>query len=329
MLVLNKTVFAMMVGFIIAAILGLFLVPYLKKMKADQRISEFVKQHKKKKGTPTMGGLIFIFGSIIGIFLLIFYGMIELSENLIIVIFVFFAYALIGFIDDYLKIKRKNNAGLSRMQKLIMQLVIAIVFFYIFMSGGGEPILWIYTLGIKINMGWVYGLFILFMLIGTSNAVNITDGLDGLAGGLAAMAFGAFGLISWGAGWLEGNQDIALFCFIIVGALLGFLIYNAHPAKIFMGDTGSLALGGTLASIAILTSHEVTLAIVGGVFVIEALSSVIQIISIRTRGKRVFPMAPLHHSFEKMGWEEKDIVKMFWIAGFILAMASIAFGVWI
>jgi phospho-N-acetylmuramoyl-pentapeptide-transferase len=329
MLILNKTVFAMMVGFIIAAILGLFLVPYLKKLKADQRISEFVEQHKKKKGTPTMGGLIFILGSIIGIFLLIFYGMIDFSENLVIVIFVFIAYALIGFIDDYLKIKRKNNAGLSRMQKLIMQLIIAIVFFYIFMSGGGEPILWIYTLGIKINLGWMYGLFILFMLVGTSNAVNITDGLDGLAGGLSAMAFGAFGLISWGAGWLEGNQDIALFCFIIVGALLGFLIYNTHPAKIFMGDTGSLALGGTLATIAILTSHEVTLAIVGGVFVIEALSSVIQIISIRTRGKRVFPMAPLHHSFEKMGWEEKDIVKVFWIAGFILAMASIAFGVWL
>lgn len=329
MLVLNKTVFATMVGFIIAAILGLILVPYLKKLKADQRISEFVEQHKGKKGTPTMGGLIFIISSILGLFLLMFYGMVDFSENLLIVIFVFFAYALIGFVDDYLKIKMKNNKGLSKTHKLIAQLVIAIVFFYIFMSSGGEPILWIYTLGIKINMGWVYGIFILFMLVGTSNAVNLTDGLDGLAGGLSAMAFGAFGLISWGAGWLEGNQDIAIFCFIIVGALLGFLIYNAHPAKIFMGDTGSLALGGTLATIAILTSHEITLAIVGGVFVIETLSSIIQIASIKLRGKRVFPMAPIHHSFEKMGWAEKDIVKLFWIVGFVLSMAAIAFGVWI
>jgi phospho-N-acetylmuramoyl-pentapeptide-transferase len=329
MLVLNKTVFATMVGFIIAAILGLILVPYLKKLKADQKISEFVEQHKGKKGTPTMGGLIFIISAIIGLLLLMFYGMVHFSEKLLIVIFVFVAYALIGFVDDYLKVKLKNNKGLSKTQKLIGQLIIAIVFFYIFMSSGGEPVLWIYTLGIKIHMGWVYGIFILFMLVGTSNAVNLTDGLDGLAGGLSAMAFGAFGLISWGAGWLEGNEDIAIFCFIIVGALLGFLIYNAHPAKIFMGDTGSLALGGTLATIAILTSHEITLAIVGGVFVIETLSSIIQIASIKLRGKRVFPMAPLHHSFEKMGWAEKDIVKLFWIVGFILSMAAIAFGVWI
>mgnify|MGYP000859459819 CR=1 FL=1 len=178
-------------------------------------------------------------------------------------------------------------------------------------------------------MGWFYGFFILFVLVGASNAVNITDGLDGLAGGLSAIAFLSFGLISWGAGWAAGYQEIAILCFIIVGSLIGFLIYNSYPAKVFMGDTGSLALGATLATIAIITGHEITLIAVGGVFVIETLVDIIQIISVKYFGKKVFLMAPLHHHFEKLGWEERDIVKLFWVIGFILGMAGIAFGVWI
>ena len=165
--------------------------------------------------------------------------------------------------------------------------------------------------------------------VGFIYAVNLTDGLDGLAAGLSVIAFGVYGMIAWSSSWLSGYDDIAIFCFILVGGLLGFLAFNSHPAKIFMGDTGSLALGGTLATIAILTRRELLLAIVGGVFVIETLSVILQIASIKIRGKRLIPMAPAHHSFEKMGWNEPDIVKLFYVVGFILGAVSIIYGVWI
>jgi phospho-N-acetylmuramoyl-pentapeptide-transferase len=330
MLILAKAVLALMIGFLLAAFLGIILIPLLKKLNIGQRVSIYLAEaHKKKAGTPTMGGLIFILSTIITTIVLFIMGKIEYSSNLLIVIFVFISYALIGFIDDYLSIKRNNNVGLTEIQKLLMQLVIALVFFFIYMKNGGSPVLEIYTLNIKIDMGWLYGFFILFVLVGASNAVNITDGLDGLAGGLSAIAFLAFGLISWGAGWTVGNEYIAIFCFILVGSILGFLIYNTYPAKIIMGDTGSLALGATLATVAILTDHELTLIGVAGVFVIETLTDIIQIISVKLRGKKVFLMAPLHHFFEKLGWSESDIVKLFWVVGFILGMAGIAFGVWI
>ena len=329
MLILAKAVLAMMIGFILAIIFGLILIPLLRKIKVQQRISVFLENnHKKKEGTPTMGGLIFIIPTIITIIIFLLTDKIEYSEYLFIVMFVFVAYAVLGFIDDYLIIKRKSNDGLTEIQKLLGQLLIALVFFFVFMKSGGEPILHIYTLGIKINMGWFYGIFLLFVLVASSNAVNITDGLDGLAGGLSAMAFLAFGLISWGSR-TPGNEAIAIFCFVLVGSLFGFLFFNTHPAKIFMGDTGSLSLGATLASVAILTSHEITLIVVAGVFVIETLVSIAQMISVRFLGRKMFLMAPLHHHFEKLGWHERDIVKMFWVCGLLLSMAAIAFGVWI
>ena len=253
----------------------------------------------------------------------------EFTPNLFIVLFVFVSYALIGLLDDYLSIKRDTNVGLTAMQKLFLQLIVAVVFFFIYMKSGNNPVLEIYTLNIKIDMGWFYGFFLLFIMLGGSNAVNLTDGLDGLAGGLSAIAFLTFGIIAWGSGWVDGYQDIAVFCFILVGSLLGFLIFNTYPAKVFMGDTGSLALGATLATVAVLTDHEITLLAVMGVFIIETLSVIIQSISVRFFHKKVFLMTPLHHHFEKLGWEERDIVKAFWVVGFILAMAGIAFGVWI
>ena len=252
-----------------------------------------------------------------------------MTSNLMIVLFVFISYALLGLADDLLKIVFKNNKGLSIMFKLLMQTIIALVFFYIFIRNGGDPEIRISAINLYIYMGWTYGLFILFLLVGSSNAVNITDGLDGLAGGLSAIAFLAYGLIAWNTTWLVGYQEIAIFCFVLIGSLLGFLVFNTHPAKVFMGDTGSLALGGSLAAIAILTRHELSLAVVGGVFVIETLSSLIQIISIRKFHKKIFKMAPLHHHFEKLGWEENDIVKMFWIIGLILAMLMITYNVWL
>ena len=276
-----------------------------------------------------MGGLIFIIPTIVALILLYFNDSIEISHNLIILIFVFLAYAALGFVDDYLKIKYHNNKGLSIMAKLLIQMIIALIFFYIFMSNGGQSDLVISSLGITIPLGWTFGLFILFMLVGSSNAVNITDGLDGLAGGLSAIAFFAFGLISWNAGWMEGYQEVAIFCFILAGALLGFLVFNAHPAKVFMGDLGSLSLGAALATIAIITRHELSLAVIGGVFVVETLSSLIQIIAIRKFHKKVFKRAPLHHHFEVLGMNEQDIVRYFWVAGLILAMAAITYGVWL
>ena len=330
MLLLAKTAMAMMLGFTFAIAVGYLLIPLLRKWRFGQNVSHTVGQrHIKKNGTPTMGGLIFIIPTIISIALLWLRKSIYMNSNLFIVLFVFLSYAVLGFIDDYLKIKYKNNDGIPISTKFVAQMVIAIVFFYIFMSNGGKSVLEISSLKLNLKLGWVFGLFILFLLVGTTNAVNITDGLDGLCGGLSIIAFLAYGIIAWNTTWLEGYQEIAIFCFILVGALMGFLLYNTHPAKVFMGDLGSLALGGALASIAIITRHELSLALIGGVFVIETLSSGIQIIAIRRFNKKIFRMAPLHHHFEQLGWDERDIVKLFWVAGMVLAMAAIIYGVWL
>ena len=329
MLILAKSILGLMLGFFISVVFGYFLIPLLSKLKFKQNISSFTAfRHAAKNGTPTIGGLIFIIPTIVAMLFLYLRGSLEITHSLLIIIFVFISYALLGFVDDFMKIRFKNNEGLSISQKLLVQVLIALVFFYIYMQGGGDANVTISSLGISIDMGWVYGLFILFLLVGSSNAVNLTDGLDGLAGGTSLIAFLSFGIITWGTTWVEGYQEIAIFCFILVGSLLGFLVYNTHPAKVFMGDTGSLALGATLAAIAILTKHELSLAVIGGVFVIEALSSIIQLTAIKKFKKKVFLMAPIHHHFEKMGFEETDIVKGFWILGLALGMIAIYYGVW-
>ena len=286
---------------------------------------ELVSMYKKKEGTPTMGGLIFVVPTVIMTILLVLTNKIELTPNLIIILFVFTGYSFIGFLDDFLSIKKKNNEGLTTYQKLFLQLIIALVFFYLYMKKGGQTALIVSTLGINIEMGWFYGVFLLFILIGASNAVNLTDGLDGLAGGLSAIAFIAFSLISIAVGF----EEIGIFSFILTGALMGFLIFNTHPAKIFMGDTGSLALGAVMAAVAILTHREVTLLVVASVFVIETLSVILQVVWLRLFKHKLFLMTPLHHHFEKLGWEETDIVKLFWVVGLILTMAGIFFGVWL
>lgn len=329
MLILAKSILGLMLGFFGAIIVGWFLIPLLRKLKFKQSISSFTAfRHASKNGTPTIGGLIFIIPTLLTMLLLYLRGSLQITHSLLIIIFVFVSYALLGFVDDYLKIREKNNDGLTIPQKLLVQVLIALVFFYIYMQGGGNAYLTITSLGINLDLGWIYGIFILFLLVGTSNAVNLTDGLDGLAGGLSLIAFLSFGIITWGTTWVEGNQEMAIFCFILVGSLLGFLVYNTHPAKVFMGDTGSLSLGATLAAIAILTKHELSLAVIGGVFVIETLSSIIQLTAIKKFGKKVFLMTPIHHHFEKLGWEETDIVKMFLIIGFMLGMVAIYYGVW-
>jgi len=326
MLLLTKAIFCVLIGFLASVFLGLVLIPFLKKMHIGQRISIFVgESHRKKEGTPTMGGLIFILPTVLITLFLVLTKKIPFTDNLGIVLFVFVSYALIGFLDDFLSIKKKNNEGLTTYQKLFGQLIIAIVFFYVYMKNGGETSWIVGTLGIHIEMGWLYGLFILFVLVGSSNAVNLTDGLDGLAGGLSAIAFIAFSMISF----MVGFEDMGMFTFILTGSLLGFLVYNTHPAKVFMGDTGSLALGGVMASIAILTHRELTLLVVAGVFVIETLSVILQVFFIKVFHKKLFLMSPLHHHFEKLGWSETDIVKLFWVVGLILTMGGILFGVWL
>ncbi len=326
MLLLTKAVFAIMIGFLFSSVLGLILIPMLKRKNVGQKISIFVgENHRKKEGTPTMGGLVFIISTVVTILGLVISNKISYTSNLGIVLIVFIGHAIIGFLDDYLSIKKKNNEGLTTYQKFFLQVVIAIVFFYIYMKNGGQTSFTVGTLHIDIEMGFVYGLFILLILVGSTNAVNLTDGLDGLAGGLSAIAFVAFALISL----MVGYEDLGIFCLVLCGSIIGFLVYNSHPAKVFMGDTGSLALGGAMGAIAILTHRELTLIVVAGVFVIETLSVIIQTISVQAFHKKVFLMTPLHHHFEKLGWKETDIVKLFWIVGLILAMSGIIFGVWL
>ena len=330
MLTLTKSLFALMLGFIGATIFGLIIIPFLKKLKAGQNINIYVEAHRNKAGTPTMGGLIFIIPTFAITLFLLLTGKIEYSVNLVIVLFVFLSYGLIGFLDDFISLRRKTNKGLTQFQKILLQLIVALVFYVLFRQyTAGDSYLRISALGIDWNLGWFYGVFILFLLVGSSNAVNLTDGLDGLAGGLSAIAFLAFGLIAMGSWWIEVNRDMCIFCFILMGSIMGFLVYNSNPAKVFMGDTGSLTLGATMATIAILTSHELSLAVIGGVFVIETLTVIIQISSVVLLKRRVFLMTPIHHHFERLGWRENDIVKLFWIVGFILSLCALIYGVWL
>ena len=326
MLLLTKAIVAIMLGFLSSAVLGLILVPLLKRLNIGQKISVFVRSaHRKKEGTPTMGGLIFIIPTVGATLFLLLTHKIAYTSNLGIVLLVFIGYACIGFLDDFLSIRRGKNEGLTDYQKLLMQVLIAIGFFYIYMKNGGQTSWVVGTLHLDLEMSWLYGLFILFVLVGASNAVNLTDGLDGLAGGLSAIALIAYSLISLTVGF----EEIGIFSLILVGSIFGFLIYNTYPAKIFMGDTGSLALGAAMGAIAILTHRELTLLVVAGIFIIETLSVIIQTVWVQVFKRKLFLMTPIHHHFEKLGWYEQDIVKLFWVLGLVLAMAGIIFGVWL
>ena len=324
MYLLTKSILAGMLGFISSILLGFILIPVLKRLHMGQRISSYVgDRHQAKEGTPTFGGLIFIIPTLLITIVLITTHKMDLTEDLKMVLFVFVTHAFIGFLDDYLSHKKGKNEGLTTLQKLFMQLFIALIVFYLYIKNGGQTSLVVSTLGINIEMKWLYGIFILLILVGASNAVNLTDGLDGLAGGHSAISFVAFSLISL----MVGYTDMGIFSLILTGSILGFVFYNAHPAKVFMGDTGSLALGAVMGMIAILTHREVTLLIVAFVFVIETLSVILQVIWVKCFNRRLFLMTPIHHHFEKLGMPEVDIVRMFWLFGLILAMAGIIFGV--
>lgn len=315
---------AMITAFIIAVILSPIFIPYLRKLKFGQSIrDEGPKSHKKKSGTPTMGGLIILIAlSLSAIFISMYFDV--LSTRTFILLFVTVCFGIIGFLDDYIKVVKKRNLGLTSKQKFICQVIVSIIVFFAIKSTGVSTSVTIPGTGYDIDLGFIYALLIIFMLVGTSNAVNLTDGLDGLVSGTAAIAFGAYAVLAYN----QQQLDVAIFSIAVVGAVLGFLVFNAHPAKVFMGDTGSLALGGALAAIAIVTNLEILLVIIGGVFVIETLSVMIQVASFKTTGKRVFKMSPLHHHYELSGWSEWRVVVTFWFVGLLFALLGIYIEVW-
>ncbi|GEN44821.1 phospho-N-acetylmuramoyl-pentapeptide-transferase [Alkalibacillus haloalkaliphilus] len=312
------------VAFLIAVLLSPVLIPFLRRLKFGQSIrEEGPESHQAKSGTPTMGGVMIIFSVVATTLILILRDPQTLfSTELFILLFVLIGYGLIGFLDDFIKITKKRNLGLTSKQKMFFQLIIAIVVYIILYNSAFPTDIAIPGTNFSFDLGWAYGILILIMLVGASNAVNLTDGLDGLVAGTASIAFAAFGIIGWAFGM---PTEVVIFTFAVVGALLGFLVFNSHPAKVFMGDTGSLAIGAAIAIVAILMKLEILLIIIGGVFVIETLSVIIQVISYKTTGKRVFKMSPLHHHYELVGWSEWRVVITFWVVGFVCA----AFGVYI
>ena len=294
---------AIVLAAVLVLLAGPRMIPELHKLKFGQSIrEEGPKSHQAKSGTPTMGGIMIILSIAITSMVL---G--KLSLELVLALIIMLGHFVLGFVDDYIKVVKKHNLGLKAKQKLLGQIIIAVLVAYF---AGLPTDLWVPFAG-NIDLGYSFYVLILLVLVGTSNAVNLTDGLDGLASGtviFAALTYMAICLAL-------GKMDLAIFCGAMAGACLGFLKFNAHPAKIFMGDTGSLALGGAIAAAGILTHTEILLVVVGLVFVCEAMSVIIQVISFKTTGKRVFLMSPIHHHFELKGWAETKVVKSFCFAG--------------
>ena len=289
----------------------------------------------KKIGTPTMGGVLILLGLFSGILL---WGDLT-NHHIWFLLFIVTCFGLLGAYDDYKKIKFKNSSGISFKFKIIAQILIALTGILMLSHfSQHEELTNLYFPFFKnliINLGWFFVPFSIFVIVGASNAVNLTDGLDGLATVPVILVAACFAFISYVTGnivfseylqitYIEGMGEVAVFCGSIIGSCLGFLWFNAPPAKIFMGDTGSLALGGSLGAIGIITKHEIVLAITGGLFVLEAVSVIVQVLSFKLTGKRVFRMAPIHHHFEKKGWAESTVVIRFWIISIILAMIGLA-----
>ena len=289
----------------------------------------------KKIGTPTMGGLVILIGIILSVIMWADLSNIYILFSLYILI----SFGLLGFLDDYKKIKNNNSSGVSFKFKLFSQIILSVIgvsFLTYYLEYQELTNLYFpFFKDLFINLGWFFIPFSVFVIVGASNAVNLTDGLDGLATVPVILVAACFAFISYVAGniifseylqitYLEGTGEISIFCGAIIGSCLGFLWFNAPPAKIFMGDTGSLSLGGSLGAIGIITKHEIVLAITGGLFVLEAFSVIVQVISYKLTGKRVFKMAPIHHHFEKKGWPESTVVIRFWIISIILALIGLA-----
>lgn len=316
---LGMTVTAIATAFSISAVVGVLIIPLLRRLKFGQSIrEEGPEAHFKKAGTPTMGGLIFLVSIVVSTLGLAYINDL-LTTHTIVLLIVLIGFGLIGFLDDFIIIAAKRNLGLTSLQKLIGQIIVAIIAFFLLKLGPFETAVVIPFTSIGIDLGVFYVAFLVFWLVGFSNAVNLTDGLDGLVGGTSTIAFSAFGVFAL----VYGQNDIALFAFVVAGAMLGFLLFNSKPAKVFMGDTGSLALGGALAMLSVLIKQELLLLVIGIVFVIETLSVIIQVASFKLTGKRVFKMSPIHHHFELSGWSEWKVVVVFWGVALLAALVPL------
>jgi len=307
---------AFVVAIIGTLVLGPLIIPVLRRLKVGQTIrSDGPKSHFEKAGTPTMGGLIFLIPIIIAT---IIFTPPNLGTALLILMTL--GFGIIGFTDDYIKVVLKRSLGLKARGKLIGQILLSLVLAFIvvvFLDRGTS--IWIPFIG-DISLGWFYLPFIMFVVVGTTNAVNLTDGLDGLAAG--TMAIAALGFLA--VSLLLGNSDTAIFAAALAGGCIGFLAFNSYPARVFMGDTGSLAMGAAIATLAILTGTEILLVVIGMVFVIETLSVILQVISFKTTGKRLFLMSPLHHHYELKGWSERKIVLFFYALAMLFALLGVA-----
>ncbi|MGL5634971.1 MAG: phospho-N-acetylmuramoyl-pentapeptide-transferase [Sarcina sp.] len=305
---------ALIAGFIVSVIIGPFFIPLLHKLKFGQNIREDGPQsHLKKAGTPTMGGIIFIISTAIVALVVGIVSNVGHTSEIIAVVLAFLGFGLVGFLDDILKIIHKNNLGLRAWQKMILLLIVSGALAYYAQRTVGTTIYVPFTT-FELNLGYVYIPLVILYFAGASNAVNLTDGLDGLATSVTVLVATFFAIVSY----KTGHMSLAIFCVALAGALLGFLKFNAFPARVFMGDTGSLALGGAVATVALLLKMPLLLAIVGGIYVLETVSVILQVGSYKLRKKRIFKMAPIHHHFEQNGWSETKIVSIFSIITVIL-----------
>jgi len=328
---------AALTALVMSLIVGPWLIGKLRKLQIGQEIREEGPQsHQVKRGTPTMGGLLIV--PTIVVPTLLWADL--LNPFVWIVCGSTIAFGGIGFLDDYLKISKKRNLGLSARSKFILQIVVALVIGAILVAFSfyglySTKLSLLFFKSFRPEMGALYALFTVLVLVGSSNAVNLTDGLDGLAIGSVLIAAGTFTILTYATGhakiadylgipFVRGSGELAVFSAAMVGASMGFLWFNCHPAEVFMGDVGSMALGSALGTLAVLSKQEMLLVLVGGLFVIEAMSVILQVGSFKTRGVRIFRMAPIHHHFELSGWDETKVVIRFWILALIFSMLSLA-----
>ena len=306
-------------AFIVCALIGPVLIPYLHKLKFGQSIRECgPASHMKKSGTPTMGGLMMLAALVLALC----WG--KFTPHVLMALVLTLGHAVIGFIDDYIKVVMKRNLGLTAKQKFLLQFILAGAYVYFAETHLQNTNLWMPLVNITFDFGWAYYALAFILLVGTTNAVNLTDGLDGLVSFVSVPVTLAYAFIAY----MQGILDVSGFALGLTGACLGFLLFNRHPAQVFMGDTGSLALGGGVAALALLTNTELLLVIIGGVYVAEATSVIIQVAYFRlTGGKRFFRMAPLHHHFELGGWKEVKVVEIFTIVSFLLS--AVGLGLWL
>lgn len=299
------------------------LIDYLHKIKFGQtEREEGLASHKKKNGTPTMGGLAFIIVPTLVYVVCSFFTPFKLDMNTMIILLAFVGYGVVGFIDDYIIVVQKNNEGLKPKYKYLLQSILAVVFFLLYCRNSTTDI-WIPLFDITIDLKWFYFILVYFMFTAETNAVNLTDGLDGLCAGQMVIALIPFAIFAF----VQGVNNVVCLILIVIFALLGYLKFNKHPAQIFMGDTGSLALGGFIAAVAMVLKQEILLIIIGFVFVAEVCSVIIQVTYYKKTHKRIFKMAPLHHHFEMCGWSEQKVVSRFRLVGVILAVLGLVLGV--